>query len=221
MKGKREKTTVHMARHPLLLQPGPATGLAWLRLAAQQQNRGGRGTTARGGTDWIWLLAGGQGGQGRALEHEEAMGDRFETEMEPTGAHRALGVGVDRLERRWRALGVRSANTVVLGRWSWKRQRGRTWTEVGCPRACTRRGGRHQLIPWRCLVADSLMPGHRLGRQGRRLAGGCSGGMRGSRRWRAWAAAERQRKSARSRGEMENEEWSKHIFLDFGPMQWR
>jgi hypothetical protein len=63
------------------------------------------------------------------LEHEEAMGDRFETEMEPTGAHRALEVGVDRLERRWRALGVRSANTVVLGRWSWKRQRGRTRME--------------------------------------------------------------------------------------------
>jgi hypothetical protein len=123
-----------------------------------------------------------RGGRGRVLEHEEAMGDRFEMEMEPTGAHRALEVGVDRLERRWRALGVRSANTVVLGRWSWKRQRGRTRTEVGCPRACTRRGGRHQLIPWRCLVADSLMPGHRLGRQGRRLAGGCSGGMRGSRR---------------------------------------
>jgi hypothetical protein len=40
------------------------------RLAAPQQNRGGRGTMERGGTVQIWRLAGGQGGRGGAQEHD-------------------------------------------------------------------------------------------------------------------------------------------------------
>jgi hypothetical protein len=66
--------TVHIGRHPLLLRPGPATRLAWLGLAAPQQNRGGRGTTAHGSTGRIRQLAGGQG-SGWAQEHEEAVGN--------------------------------------------------------------------------------------------------------------------------------------------------
>jgi hypothetical protein len=53
--------TVHLGRHPLLLRPGPTIGLAWLGLAAPQQNRGGRGTMVRNGVGRIQWLAGGQG----------------------------------------------------------------------------------------------------------------------------------------------------------------